>query len=82
MAWNDVGYEHKTVARTLEEYIENFPTNRHVTVATFAGEHVTDREVRYYDGNYDQAWIAADITSFVYVNNWTVSIKSMNIGDN
>lgn len=66
------------IATSIEEYRIKYPNNKSA-VLMIASSDIGDVVCGYFDGNYDRHTIANYITSFVYVNEWKVSLQSASI---
>lgn len=64
-------------AYTIEEFKQQYPNNESNCVRAIFSSDAGDILTIYYDGNYDRAKIASDITSYVYVNDWSVQIQNI-----
>ncbi len=63
---------------SIDKFQEAYPNQDHAVMFTAtddAGSVVT----YYFDGNIDRMNIANDITSYVYVNGWSVNIRAIKI---
>lgn len=56
---------------SVEQYKKNYPDESRALLAVFADTYGSIVRV-YYQGNVDKMYLAQDITTYVYVNNWRV----------
>jgi hypothetical protein len=64
------------MAATRLEVLKQFPDSMGAVQCVFTSED-GDVEVRYYEGNFDGPTMNNDIKSFVYINNWMVTVRNV-----
>lgn len=65
---------------TAAEYKAAYPDETRAVVLVVVNPATGEAAVRYYQGNDDRHFIANDVVSFVYINQWHVQIFEGAVG--
>jgi hypothetical protein len=64
---------------TLALYKQKFPTETRALMLVGTGPFADDVKISYWQGNSDSALLGSEITTLVYVNDWTATVKEVSI---